>query len=118
MEGWVPIPDHELDISREEFSALLRDELTRLSPDLRQLYERYAIDPIRAPQTWDWGEGPRTLPVWIIARHQAEVVGYDEVEDEYGAGILGPTGVTHWGTYGERLARTLQRFPTATRTDL
>ena len=118
MDGWVPIPDHELDISRDEFLAVLRDELTRLSPELRGVYDHYAVDPVRAPQTWDRGEGARTLPVWIIARHSSEVVGYDEVEEEYGVGTLAPTGVTDWGTYGERLAWTLRRFPSAARTDL
>jgi hypothetical protein len=111
MEGWVPIPEHELDLSREDFLALLQAELAQTSSDLQRMYERYAIDPIRAPSVWDSGAGLRALPVWVIARYKDQVVGYDEVEEEYGTGRLAANGIEEWGTYGERLAWTLRRFP-------
>ena len=110
MEGWVPIPEHELDLSHEEFQAMLRGEVAALAPALRSLLGRYEVEPLRGPFTWDSGDEPRTKAVWILARSGDVVAGYDEVEEEYGTGRLGASGIEDWGTHGDRLAWTLQAF--------
>jgi hypothetical protein len=102
------------DLTEPEFLALLAEELAGLDPDVQAVYERYRVPPRRTTFTWDWGRGPVSKPIWIIASAGTAVVGYDEVEEEYGTGTLrGESEVADWGTYGDRLRWTLLHFPGA-----
>lgn len=101
------------ELSDEEFRALLAEEQATLEPDVRAVYARHQVPIRRAAYTWGWDPRPVSKPIWVIARAGVEVVGYDEVEEEYGTGLLCcDAEVTEWGTYGERLRSTLLRFPT------
>ena len=53
------------------------------------------------------GEGT----IYVLAQRGKIVLGLDLVEEEFGTGTLTKAGVvSDWGTYGEKLEWTLQRF--------
>lgn len=95
-----------------EFERLLDDEASSLESDVWPVYDQYAISPVRMTYFWNWGERRVSKPIWVIARAGERVVGHDEIEEEYGTGLVRQAGVMEdWGTYGERLRWTLLQFP-------
>lgn len=51
-------------------------------------------------------------PIYCFARAGDEVLIHDDVEEEFGTGILDNDGVLRqWGTYGEELRWSLHHFP-------
>jgi hypothetical protein len=100
------------DLSLAEFEQLLARDTSLLEPEVRATYERYATSPVRMLYSWKFGEQLVTKSIWVIARAGSHVIGYDEVEEEYGTGTVLEEGtVVDWGTYGELLRWTLLRFP-------
>ncbi len=100
------------DLSDDEFRRLLEEEVASLDAETRAVYERYAVPPERLIDRIDAGRGPFDRPIWVFLRDGDRLGGYDDIEEEFGTGRLGPKGlVTDWGTYGRRLRRTLLRFP-------
>src|SRR6185437_1414665 len=97
-----------------EFAVLLERETKELPPETRSVYHRYAGPPVRMVHSWDFGGRQVSKPVWVIARAGPRIVGYDEVEEEFGTGVVLHEGVVEdWVIYGERLQWALLRFPDA-----
>ena len=115
-----PPPPQVPDLTAAQFSALLAAEEAGLLDDVRPKYERYRIAPLRMEHRWTFDGRLVTAPLWIVARDGVTVLGYDEVEDEWGIGrahdgVVAPGApVEDFGTFGERLRWTLLRFPDPT----
>jgi GNAT superfamily N-acetyltransferase len=102
----------ERDLTDEEFNAILDRELETLESDVLPIYERYVAPVRRMISYWRMGTRNVATPIWVIARDGPRVVGYDEVEGDFGTGVVRHEGfVENWGTYGELLRWTLIRFP-------
>ena len=108
-------PNTVPDLTAEEFRELLSREVQSLGDDVLGIYRSSAVTPVRMCHTWEFEGRHVSAPVWVVARRGPLVVGYDEVEEEYGVGLtesLALDGVVDdWGTFGERLRWTLLRFP-------
>ena len=105
------------DLTPEEFSRLLEREVSNLDAREREILGMYAISTVRAKHQWLYGDRQVESRVWLIAMSGSVVIGYDEVEEEYGVGRLetpelhGDPIVEDWGILGERLGWTLRAFP-------
>ena len=92
----------EPDLTLDEAAAIIAEAAAELSAADRQLAQQHAI-PVRFAVRRVNGGGP--LPVWLFAEAGRRVVGYDEVEEEFGSGLLGDSNeVQEWATFGDRLA--------------
>jgi hypothetical protein len=99
-------------LTDHEFEQLLDEEACALEPDVWAVYDRYATPSTRMTYSWDCDGRSGFKTIWVIARAGERVLGYDEVEEEFGTGLARETGVVeNWGTYGERLRWALLRFP-------
>ena len=100
-------------LTEDEFEKLLDDEASMLEADAWEVYDRWSLaQVVRMTYFWRLGERQVSKPIWVIARAGQRVVGYDEIEEEYGTGLVRTEGVVEdWGTYGERLRWTLLHFP-------
>ena len=99
------------DLSPEAFRRLFAAEVARLDSRERAILARHQVSAFRIEHEFTGVSGPVRCPVWVVARSGGAVLGYDEVEDEYGNGILGAGGVvSDRGTYGERLRLSLTEF--------
>ena len=93
-----PIPDLTLD----EAAAIIAAATAELSATDRQLVHRHAMPIRQAVHRLGGGE---PLPVWLFVADGRRVVGYDEVEEEFGSGLLGNSNeVQEWATFGDHLA--------------
>jgi len=82
-----------------------------LGLDVRPIYDRFAVSPYPLLFTWDRGAESARKPVWIIGRDGARVLGYDEVEEEYGIGRLDAGEVLgEWRMCGNELRFCLMQF--------
>jgi hypothetical protein len=100
------------DLTSAEFEHLLGEETASLQAEARAVLDRYAVAPFRVAREFEGRRGPRLSPVWVVARDGDVVLGYDEVEEEYGIGRLRGDGpLEGWGTFGERVRWSLVRFP-------
>ena len=109
-------PDPIPDLTPAEFEALLASELASLDADVPPVYQRCRVPPVRMQHRWHFDGREVGAPVWVVARDGPTVLGYDEVEEEWGigrvSGALDDGGVVEdWGTFGDRLRWTLLRFP-------
>jgi hypothetical protein len=105
--AWQPISETDL-------QYLMANELGRLSDAQFQRWERYGIKPehVTCERAVGAGGPPSVDPIYVIARSGQEVLVYDDVEGEFGTGVLDQDGVLRtWGTWGEALAWSLERFP-------
>jgi hypothetical protein len=80
------------DLTLGEFETLLGAEVAGLSDDVLPTYERYRVSPIRMAHRWDDDGGQVGAPVWVVARDGSVVLGYDEVEEEWGIGCVSGAG--------------------------
>ena len=93
-----PVPD----LTLVEAAAIIAEATAELNAADRELVRQHAI-PVRQAIRRLNGDGP--LPVWLLAADGPRVVGYDEVEEEFGSGVLGDGNeVQEWVTFGDRLA--------------
>lgn len=105
--SWQPITEHGL-------YELVAEQLPRLDPETEAKWHRYKIGPepilcVRGTVTGAPGEPE---PISMLARSGEMVLIYDDIEDEFGTGILDPDGVLRtWGTSGEELRWALASFP-------
>ena len=100
------------DLTPEEFTQLFDKEASLLDAEDWAILDRYAVPPFRCVHELEGVRGITTAPVWVVARERHVVLGYDEVEEEYGIGTLRSDGVVDdWGTFGARLRWSLIRFP-------
>ena len=100
------------DLTLAELQHILETQVAALDADIRSVYERYARPPLRMLYSWQMGDRNVSKPIWVIARDGPLIVGYDEVEEEFGTGLVHREGIVEdWGTYGDRLRWTLLRFP-------
>ncbi|MDQ2667866.1 MAG: hypothetical protein M3Z05_17890 [Gemmatimonadota bacterium] len=104
------------ELTRDAFTRLLDEEASNLDARVWEIFDMYAIPSVRAVHRWEHDGRLVEAPVWLVAMSGTTVIGYDEVEAEYGVGRVHaiPTAdgtvVEDWGTFGERLSLTLQRF--------
>jgi hypothetical protein len=104
-----------LDLTREAFEHLFGVETAALDLDAAATLKKHAVPPFKAAYEFEGKSGRAMSPVWVVAKAGAVVLGYDEVEEEYGIGTLLASGLlTGWGTFGERLHWSLIRFPDPT----
>jgi hypothetical protein len=98
-------------MTREEFERAVDGELSSLDHDARASLARWRVSPQQVHRIFPHGSGERD-PVWVLARAGAEVLFYDDTEDEWGTAMLDADGVMRdWGTWGDRLGRALRQFP-------
>jgi hypothetical protein len=105
--AWQPISETDL-------QHLMANELGRLTDAQFQRWEQYGLKPEHVLcERPVHGDGqPNRDPMYVIARSGDQVLVYDDVEEQFGTGTLDPDGVLRaWGTWGEALAWSLDRFP-------
>jgi hypothetical protein len=101
-------------ITKDEIQRLLATEVERLDDETRPLWDRFGITPLQVKCVRIRADGTplEPEPIFVVAREGNEVVVFDDVEEEFGTGVLNSDGqLRNWGTYGERLDWTLRRFP-------
>lgn len=98
-------------ISQAEFEELVAAERSTLDVAERAKLERYGVPPERVFRIFSFGSGEPD-PVYVVARDGANVLFYDDTEEEFGTATLDPDGLMRdWGTFG-KLAWALSAFPT------
>jgi hypothetical protein len=105
--AWQPISETDL-------QYLMANELGRLNDAQFQHWERYGLKPehVQCERRAQGNKPPVLDPIYVIARAGNEVLVYDDVDEEFGTGTLDADGVLRqWGTWGEALAWSLERFP-------
>jgi hypothetical protein len=101
---WEPITRAELDV-------LLGKELESLDPETRAVYERYRIEPEVTYRVFKQNSA-EPVPSFVIARSGADVLFYDDIEEEWGTAAVSPDGrVYDWGTWSDVLCCALRNFP-------
>jgi len=89
---WVPV-------GREQFETILAEEIAALRPEIKRLYEQYAVPPF--PQPCFRSESYANEQVYVVAKNCDRLVYYDDVEEEFGVSIPDADGVLRkWGNYG------------------
>jgi hypothetical protein len=90
-------------ISEPDFSTLLSREMAQLDEEGRRVLEIYGIDRSRMHilrQPFD-GSPAVPEPIFVLARSGPLVLFYDDVEEEFGTGMVDDSNtMRHWGTYG------------------
>lgn len=98
-------------MTREEFERQVEGELSSLDHDARASLARWRVSPQQVHRILRHGSGARD-PVWVLARAGAQVLFYDDTEEEWGTAMLDADGVMRdWGTWGDRLGHALRQFP-------
>lgn len=102
------------DLTPEEFEAFFSEEVSGLDKEAQEILRQYRVPSQRSYHAFHGRTGPAMAPVWIVARDGQTVLGYDEVEEEFGIGTLeADNHVGDWGTFGERLRWSLTHFVTS-----
>lgn len=101
-------------ISEAKFRILMTDQVSRLDDDLRPAWERYGLSSpvqIQCLRSNSDGSPAEPEPMFCVARDGARVLIYDDVEEDFGTGVLDADGVLRgWGAYGEELGWSLRPF--------
>jgi hypothetical protein len=104
-----------LHLTREGFEHLFDAETAALDPEAEAILRRYAVPAFKTAYEYPGRRDREASPVWVVAKAGDVVLGYDEVEEEYGIGTIRADGLLNdWGTFGERLRWSLIRFPDPT----
>jgi hypothetical protein len=104
---WTPI-------TADELRDVVVKQLVDLDAETQAVWDHFGTQPtqilcIRGRLD---GDVPELEPIYAVARAGDEVLIYDDVEDEWGIGVMDADGVLRsWGTYGEQLHWTLKTFP-------
>lgn len=101
--------------TEHDVNRLLRAEIAGLDPASAERFQSIQCRPflLAWPRLAAFGkEGPDEDSTWAVAKVAQDVLFFDTVEEEFGLGrIEGEKRLTGYGTYGERLAWSLQHFP-------
>jgi hypothetical protein len=90
--GWFPV-------SREKFESILKEEIDALRPEVKRLYERYAVTPFE--QLCLREQNSATERVFVVAKNANRLLYYDDVEEDFGVAFPDLDGVLrNWGNYG------------------
>jgi len=93
MEEWTPI-------SREDFEALLAEQVASLEESDRALWEKYGVALQTAPIFRSKAYGMEQ--VFVVAVLGDQALFFDDAEDEFGVARLPGDGpLTDYGTYGD-----------------
>jgi hypothetical protein len=104
------------DLTAGQFHAVLMAEVIGLDGSVARIYDRHRIAPVRVMQRYLQDGRDVGLPVWVVARSGETVMGYDEVEEEWGMGtarhglLFEDATVHEWATCGHRLSWTVLRY--------
>ncbi len=102
--------DETTPLTRKELDALLESALGEIGDDTAAaVWERYRIEPqqVKCARFGD----DSVHATWVVAAAGEERLGYDDVEKEFGTGVLGSQKVLRqWGTWGS-LRNALLHFP-------
>lgn len=71
-------------LSLAELEHVLAAAATGLDEDLRRRWDEYACSPARLQYRWHSGVRSAVKPIWAVGRAGQRLLGYDEVEEEYG----------------------------------
>jgi hypothetical protein len=102
-------------MSEAAMARLLDDHVSRLDDDLRSDWERHGLRrpvPILCVRgyVFENSECPPE-PIYCVARIGLRVLIYDDVEEEFGTGVLDGDGLLReWGTYGDELNWSFRPF--------
>lgn len=102
-------------ISEAAMAHLLDDHVLRLDDDLHHQWELHGLRPAvpilcARRNAFDDSECPPE-PIYCVARIGLRVLIYDDVEEEFGTGVLDADGLLReWGTYGDELSWSLRAF--------
>jgi hypothetical protein len=89
-------------LSRAGFEDVLKREVTQLPPEALKIYDAYASGIVEQPCYRSEQYGIER--VFVVARHGARVLLFDDVEDEFAVGVPDNDGVLRdWGLYGPLL---------------
>jgi hypothetical protein len=96
-------------------TTLLDDHVLRLDDDMRSEWEKHGLTPavpiLCVRQNMIEGSECPPEPIYCVARIGLRVLIYDDVEEEFGIGVLDADGLLRqWGTYGEELSWSLRPF--------
>ena len=103
-------------ITADELRDILVTQLAELDAETQAVWDRCGIQPTHMRCIRDRLDGgvPEPEPIYAVAQAGDEVLIDDDVEDEWGTGVVDADGVLRtWGTYGEQLRWTLRNFPSA-----
>ena len=104
---WTPI-------TADELRDVLVKQLVDLDTETQAVWDRFGRQPTQIRCIRGRLDGSVSEPeaIYAVARAGDEVLIYDDVEDEWGRGVMDADGVLRsWGTYGEPLHWTLKTFP-------
>ena len=102
MEAWEPI-------SATELEELVNKQLNDCGPELIAVFERYKVNPFRAPID-RYG---REEHVFVVARKGDEVMYFEDVEDGFNLSPISTDGkiLEHWCNHDD-LKYALRRWMT------
>lgn len=106
---WTPI-------AADELRDVLVGQLVDLDAETQAVWDRFGIQPTHILCIRGRLDGgvAEPEPIYTVARAGDEVLIYDDVEDEWGTGVMDADGVLRsWETYGEQLRWTLKTFPSS-----
>lgn len=96
-------------ISENEMILLVEEEIARLDNLTRPTWKKYRVQlhSVRV----DGGGGERES-FYVVAKHDREVVFYDDAQEQFGSGEIDASGSLHpRSLYGAELRQTLRHFP-------
>ena len=99
---WKPIAESEMRV-------VLDEEIARLDELSRPTWKKYKVKLQQLPCE---REGYERESIYIVARHENQVVLFDDRKEQFGVGKLEEDGVIRkWSLYGEKLGWALRHFP-------
>ena len=92
-DDWKPI-------SRADLDSRLKSEVAALPPDALRTYKEHAVAIVEQPCFRSEQYGPER--VFVVARSDARLMVFDDVEDEFAIGVPDEDGILRtWGLYGD-----------------
>jgi len=86
-------------VSRETFEGILEEEVAALRPEVKRLYEQYAVALFHQPCIHV--ENSPIEQVFVVAKNGDRLLFYDDVEEDFGVAIPDKDGVLrNWGNCG------------------
>lgn len=99
-------------IGRGEMQALLAAQLQQLDSETRPVWDRFGVgelEQVRCVRAVSAGAIAEPESLFVVARAGGQIVVFDDVEDEFGIGVVESDGVLRqWALCGERLGWSLR----------